>query len=394
MSVLARLIRNTPGSSLLSYFELRNIQIPDPINWNGDTAAILPPLLRAVGTLDDSARERIRIDAERVDGMSGEIGQTAIQEVASSEQWEVLRDIETPHARALWMFLHDSKQFLHAEQSAFLDRARRGRTWDGFLASPNLIVNRDEAHLCAFADKLQKYFREGRKVRVEVFDRSRPVIDGNNQLIQVTVYREGLPFGQTVFEEKNLEFGLLVYRPVYEFAFTYESATGVIEVVAQKKSKREELVKLFATELLDQNIEGKRIPLRHIDLSVFMKEREFITDPQDGIVGVHLRLVKFEPLGRVPFVTFEQPRETESIHVLAQETFKDCNPFTMREYRISEVILSVHFRRDHVNPRGRTIMVKLRHPNGCDLKDKTDKERKLGDKYLRRWGILKDVVYG
>jgi hypothetical protein len=30
-------------------------------------------------------------------------------------------------------------------------------------------------------------------------------------------------------------------------------------------------------------------------------------------------------------------------------------------------------------------------PAGCDLKDRTERERMIGEKYLRRWGIVRDV---
>jgi hypothetical protein len=29
-------------------------------------------------------------------------------------------------------------------------------------------------------------------------------------------------------------------------------------------------------------------------------------------------------------------------------------------------------------------------PHGCDLKDMTPQERLIGEKYLRRWGILQE----
>jgi hypothetical protein len=41
--------------------------------------------------------------------------------------------------------------------------------------------------------------------------------------------------------------------------------------------------------------------------------------------------------------------------------------------------------------RGRTLPLTISMPNGCDLKDRTEVERLVGDKYLRRWGILENV---
>ena len=393
MLALTRLIRNTPRAGLKLYFDRYNIQISEPANRNSDDSAILPRLLRAVETLGEAERERIHSDAGRVDTMADEVGQTAIMAVATPAQWERLRDIETLHARALWFFLNDPGRFHQAEHTAFFDNARRGRTWDGFQISPGLTVNRDGARLRALADKVQSFFREGKKVRIEVFDRTRPGAEGHqHQLIQVTVYREGLPSGQTVFEGENLELGLLVFRPVCELAFTYEPSSGIIEVVAQQKLKREDLVKLFAAALLDQPIEGKRIPLRHYDLSVFMAEREFLTDPQDGIIDIRLRLVRFEHHDSRSLVTIEARHEKDTVHAVARQIFEDHSPFTVGDFDIRAVVLAVKFRPDKFNSRGKTLVVKLRHPNGCDLKDKTDKERKLGEKYLRRWGILTEVI--
>lgn len=68
--------------------------------------------------------------------------------------------------------------------------------------------------------------------------------------------------------------------------------------------------------------------------------------------------------------------------------FGERDPFVAGGVRIREVVLAVTFRPDATNPRGKTISIKLRHPNGCDLKDKTEKERIIGEKYLSRWNIL------
>lgn len=39
---------------------------------------------------------------------------------------------------------------------------------------------------------------------------------------------------------------------------------------------------------------------------------------------------------------------------------------------------------------GKTISLLITEPNGCDLKDRTEREQMIGNKYLRRWGILID----
>jgi len=41
--------------------------------------------------------------------------------------------------------------------------------------------------------------------------------------------------------------------------------------------------------------------------------------------------------------------------------------------------------------RGKVLPVKISMPNGCDLRSRTDKERLIGEKYLKRWGLLEEV---
>lgn len=41
--------------------------------------------------------------------------------------------------------------------------------------------------------------------------------------------------------------------------------------------------------------------------------------------------------------------------------------------------------------RRRTINVTIALPNGCNLKSKTEKERLICNKYLPRWGLVKEV---
>lgn len=391
MPVLSRLIRNVPGPELRDYFTGFGMTFRDSVNWDGGSGEIIEPVLKAVDILAEIERERIRLDCDRIDRMTTEVGQTAIMSVADEVQQDHLRTMGVRHARALWLLQTDPVKFCKAEDVAFFENARKGRTWDAFVAPKDLTVGRGGDRRNALAAEVRRFFREGEKVKIEVFDRTRPDVDGGvKSLVQVTVYREGLPDSVEVFKDQD-SIGPLVYRPVYELGFTYEAASGVIEVVGDRKADRRDLAKVFAKTLLNHSVDAAPLPLRHYDLSVFMTDRRFATDPQDGIGIVRVRAVKFETLDESAFLTIEARAADDNFHSLADQLFEERNPF-LGGYRIREVVLSVPFEPDDINPRGRTISLKLRHPNGCDLKDKTDKERLIGEKYLRRWGILQDLT--
>ncbi|CAA7615780.1 hypothetical protein [Magnetospirillum sp. UT-4] len=399
MPVVSKLIRKVPGPYLREYFATRKIALPDGIDWEGRSAKLRKTLTAAIESLDLPTLESVRNDAEHIDGMTDEVGQSALKFGATTEQQDVLAEIESAHARALWMFVHYHDQFRHAEESASFDRARNKNTWDSFIAPIDLTVSREKADRKALAQELATFFKsDGKvKVRVEVFDRSREdEPEGGTGLVQVVVLREGQTVSPMVFPEDELdedepEPELLPHRPVGELGFTYDPVTGVIEVVAQGKEKREQLVRTFARTLLGRDLEAERVPKRPYDLSVFMTEREFQTDPEDRIAAVKVLLVKFRHDDGRAMVTVESKDDSETIHAVAERLFKERNPFR-GGYSIHEVVVAVVFKADRINPRGRTVSVKLRHPNGCSIGETCAKERLIRRKYLPAWKIATDPV--
>jgi hypothetical protein len=81
-------------------------------------------------------------------------------------------------------------------------------------------------------------------IEIDLFRRLRPTFeDGDSDLIQVTIHRDGAADDFLEFEN-----GALVRRPrrpVYEAALTYEPAPGVVEVVAADRESRAELARIF-----------------------------------------------------------------------------------------------------------------------------------------------------
>lgn len=53
--------------------------------------------------------------------------------------------------------------------------------------------------------------------------------------------------------------------------------------------------------------------------------------------------------------------------------------------------LTIRFHPEAGSGRGKVLPMTITMPHGCDLKDRTERERMIGDKYLRRWGIVRDI---
>ena len=173
---------------------------------------------------------------------------------------------------------------------------------------------------------------------------------------------------------------------------TYEPATGVIEVVAHDRDSRLDLVRLFARNLLASEFNDERVPVRRFDLAVLAQPFSFPNDLVDGIESVRVNMLRLMPIdGMGERVTLEVMRQsTQTIWDSAAQRFAENNPL-LDGWRITQARLTIRFKPEAGASRGKTLPLTITKPHGCDLKDRTERERLIGEKYLRRWGILQDI---
>ena len=389
MPAIAKLIRHTPADDLKAYFASRSAEFLGPVEWSAPKNLVLKQVLGVADRLDEVTRNRLNLDAERIDRLTTEVGQTAIMSVVDPATRVKLAAMESHYARALWLYTRDPGKFEQATDVSFFENARSVRTWDGFHTAAERVVRRDVAALNALEKDIQSLFAEGSICKAEVFERERIADDGAiSKLIHVSVYRECMPNSTLVFRDNNLD--LLIYRPAREVAFTYDAATGGVEVVSASKSSRAKLAQMFVKHLLGVDHDATPLPIRRINMARFLDPSPFLWDPEDGISSVSVKLLKVLPIDGRAFITIEPRDKNDTALSLLQEIFGDRTA-ALAGYTVYEAILVVQFKPDRSNPRGKRISIRLRHPNGCDLTEKTAKERLLGNKCLRRWGIFEEV---
>lgn len=388
MTALSSLLRKTPGEALREYFDRPEIGLPTEFDWTVPEAQLSGPLLSAIEQMSRVQRDRVLNDAERVTALADEPGQAALYSVAEDPAF--LDGLANAHARSMWMFINAQDRFRHAEEVRFTEDRRRGRMWAGYMTEAGRVVSRDAVSVHAFVSAI-KEFSGAANAHVDIFDRVRTTHEGDEcDLVQVTVYREGRPDDLLRFDDR----GALVrqaYRPVFEAAITYEPATGAIEVVAGDKDTRFEIVKAAVTHLLGVEFKENRLPLRSYDLSVLLTPYDFPVDEEDGIEGVEVRELRLMPIDDSSRrVTLENmARADGTIWSMADELFEDRTP--LRDgFVVTRAKLAVKLARRPGGDRRRTLTLTITWPHGCDLKDRTATEQMIGEKYLRRWGILID----
>ena len=181
------------------------------------------------------------------------------------------------------------------------------------------------------------------------------------------------------------------HRPVIEASLTYEPTSGSIEVVAGDRCGREDFARLFSETLLASAI-GERLPLRYYDLGRLRRPFDFLTDPEDGVAKVRVTALRLKPLDtesqRVVLECMQG--ETGTIWEMSQARFGSHDPLTSG-WRVTQAKFTIEFRPGGAGSRGKKLPVTVTMPHSCDLKDRTERERLIGEKYLSRWGLLREL---
>jgi len=387
---IRKFIKNVPGESLKKYFEAVHSKLADEVDWESDEKIIRESLLCIGESVTGEELALLKSDAERVNALTDELGQNILKHSVKDDEIKDYYQLKNEHDRALWLFLKDSQRFRQVEDCWYTDTGRNGRMWDAFIGPQEVEVSKDDNDIAAFKNKILELFRADGKIQVDIYERIRAEGENNQiDLIQVMVYREDLPSTQLAFEEENLVSKIV--RPVKEVALTYEPKRGYIEVVVEGKENRKSIPKIFSEILLKSPIEGEKIPLKRYNIQSLLKERTLSFDTADGIESVDITMLKVSRPNSYNTVTLDvATKEESSIYEISKEYFGDNDPLKSG-FKLKQVRISIKFMPDDESSRGKILHVKIREPNGCDLKSKSQKEKLIGDKYLEKWGLVEII---
>ena len=394
MQTVTRVIKNTPVEQLKGYFNERfgseKIESGDIPGWYGKDFLAPHKLLKSLSDLDPNMHTAMAMDFDRVYGMTDDSGQQAVVNLLKNhDNW---RSLENPYDRAMWLFINDIKSFNRAEEIRYIEHNRRGQKWVGYIGPKGLKVSDSDEHRKEFEERLCKMFNSS-NAHLEIYDRLHIGLDGESSPVtQAVIYREGLPNSFWAFNNSGaMERKPIV--PVLEAVITYDSKDGTIEMVGMDAKSRPRLVQLFSEVLLRRKILGMRLPLRRYDLSSLIEFRNFKTDPKDGISSVQVLNLKIQFEGFPGFyMDLIRERDLEkSLYEFSKGPLGDTTPLCIEDLKIIQAELAIRFRPDRGARIGKLIKLTITLPDGCNLKGKNEKERLICEKYLPRWGLVKNV---
>lgn len=387
MPIVRKFIRHSSPSGLKAYFEHQSIDITD-INWSQEDSSVIKQILRSVGQLHKDDVAQLKVDSQRIIQITDELGQQSL--LCMMDDGSPLDTIDNPYDRACWVYLHKPEVFRRTQDMHYADGYRgKRRNWTPFDGPKAKIIPHIKC-MDEFKSNVAKQLGLGQKLWVDRFDRQRIGDDGVvHELVQFMIYQEGLPRNNLAFEGSQLV--AQIRRPVREMALTYQSTTGRIEAVANTLVHRQILAEAFAKYVLGASQQLVMVPAKRFDLSVLTSPCVFDTDIEDRIERVEVITLRVHSPQMAKVLTLESDNAAKKCIAASNTTFFGANA-TLGPCTINKAKITAVFHPERRGQRGQRISFTIAEPSSCNLTNQTERERLIRDKYLPRWGFVKEDV--
>ena len=390
---IKKFIRNTPEEDLKPFLDGYDLDLPKDFKWQKDSKKYHSQLFNSIWNVKDEHQPNLFEIIERIHEMIDELGQAAIQSQPLIVSNDNFHNLKSDHARCLWAIQNHPLEFQKAEFCASSDYKRKSREWSSFVAPQGREVHASKENIEEFKQLALEQFNISKKIKVDLFDRIK--IDYNNKEIvvfQLVAYHDGLHKSIQTFEQEEVVTKFI--SSVNEFSISYEPHSGIIEVISDSKENRGKLAKAFANAFLKSKDDIGEIMIKKYDLSKLRSAYDFMkdVDATDLIDEVKVTMLKLGTASGKSSTTLEAPFTSQStIYEFAAKSFASNNPLQNPAFEIRRAKLSIRFKSTDKKPRGELLHVAITNPNGCDLKDRSEKQKMIGNKYLERWGLMERI---
>jgi hypothetical protein len=299
-----------------------------------------------------------------------------------------LEAIDGHHAKALWVLLRYPLIF-HTARVLLAAANPVGRFWTlypGFTDRPPDTSSGALQNLrLAVAHLYRTEQGRGQQCTLESYDRSGRVF--------LFVYLDD--YTQTHVGHDHR--GTLVRRPLrpaFEVVYLYDPGAGELYLYAHgDRHWRADLVSVFCYHLLDADSPGVSPGRRPYELKHLLNRGfPLATDPADRVTRAAIRRLRIGVRGSNRRVTLEADPAagTGDIYEMLDDHFP-ADRFPRDDLYVSSVTFNLRYASED-EPRERSLTFDVSFPASCNLHSLADDQRALGERYLRRWGILDDAA--
>jgi hypothetical protein len=357
---------------LKTFFESKGY--PLDIVWGEMDEALIQSISDAFLKLPNSVQQDIETDLQDVHTIASTEGGISIlieqavfmgQDIAGE-----LEQFDSRYDKVLWILLHHPNIW---EKAAVLTHAENlhKRFWFRRCHLPQKAPDTSESAMASLKRNVSTFFWQtqgrGKICHIDTFRR-------NSIQDYFFVYLSDHTNTDLALDPEG-HFQRVRNRHAFEVVYVFNRSEGIMDVFAQGGTKIVETLQgIFARTILGFTLNNDQTVPYQLDR---LKERlfPFVTDPEDGILQVAVRMLKVSPLGNSKkIISVKLPLEGNNLDNID-------DPVSVMN--IEEATLSMKFEKF-----GRQKMLTFDiGPKVCNLNSQPEPLRTLGEKYLRRWGI-------
>ncbi len=388
---IKKFIQNTPKEDLKSFLDGYDLNLPKDFRWRICDSKYNNELFHAILNISDDQKDQLFEIIERTYEMTDELGQVSLQSQPLTGSSNNFLSLKSEISRCIWALQNHPVEFHKAEYHASCDYQRKSRQWSCFIAPKTKEINNSKEQLEEFKHLALQHLNISHKIKVDLFNQIKTNHHGKEIItFHLLAYYDGLPRSIQTFEKEEVVTKFI--SSVNEFSISYEPDIGVIEVTSNSKENHIHLAKVFANSFLKTAaIDSDKIKIKRYNFSKFKSSYDFMKDVDafDLIDDIKVTLLKLRSLNSRNSTTIESPYTNHwSIYDLANEWFLQSDPLSNSYFEISKVRLSIKFKPSHKKPHGEILHIVITNPNGCDLKDRSEKQKLIVNKYFERWGLV------
>ena len=377
-------LRKTPNALLKEYFAAKGVLGEIDFNKLGETQVDL--VIAAMEALPVRKRTEIEQEFRQINELACELGVCVLLEEGQSpfhglDLAETFGGMGSHYERAFWMFLNHREVFDIAADLAYMDRVSSWRNRDVGVGLTPAVEKKD---LEALAAGLSEFYRqEGRGYHCVVDNYLREDPERHCYF----AYPEDYGTVDMELNEQE-EFIKRARKPAFEVVFVYRPQTGILETNAKgRKDQIEKLLGIFCRVILGlDGLPDK--PSERYDLAPLKDPSlSLATDPEDGIEGVFIRMLRFDlPDSGNRRITFEASSDSDgkAIYRLIERVIEKKG-LPMSIVTVAKAKLKLEFAGVD-GKKGKTLTFEISTPDRCTLKD--DPPDQIARKYIERWGFV------
>lgn len=379
-------LRHIPAELLREFFTMA--RLPSSVEWDEVADGDIEPVFAAWQALPPTDRERVEQAFRQVHDLATEDGVRALvteSKFQNRDKSEQLERLDGHYAKVLWAYIHDQPVFEVAATLYHAD-SLSPRFWRKRNGFPQVVPDERREAIVRLEQELSAYYlREqgrGHRCTVEVYSR--------RGRVYYFTYLDDYT-GTFIGHVNGARLRRIPQRPAFEVVFVFHPEAGELDLYARgDKWVKQDLEDLFARVALGNAaaaVDPGR-PVFELD-PLIARDFPFPTDPADGIAGVRVRKLRVAAGADGRRITLEAAAKgpREDVYDLI-DGWMNRERVAPGRVRVSRVTLRLDYVRSGPG-RAMGMTFDLSWPDGTTLTGLGDRERELGEKYLRRWGIAR-----